>query len=179
VANNRGLAPFIVFSDATLRDLARRRPSTLDGFQSAHGVGEKKVADYGIEFLRQIADYCQRNNVTMNVAAAVAERSSKVSRTMLQAFEYFSQGMSLEQAGQALARAPSTTHGYLVEYIQREGICDPSNWLDAEMFRRVQKAGDEVGIERLKPIFELLNGEVSYDQIRIAVTCLRNMAPVS
>jgi hypothetical protein len=34
-----------------------------------------------------------------------------------------------------------------------------------------------VGTEKLKPIFERLEGAVPYDQIRIAVAALRNQTP--
>ncbi len=43
-ADERGLPPFIVFSDATLRDLARRRPSTPESLLEVHGIGERKSA---------------------------------------------------------------------------------------------------------------------------------------
>ncbi len=42
-AAERGQAPFILFSDATLRDLARHRPTTLDGLSRIRGIGEKEA----------------------------------------------------------------------------------------------------------------------------------------
>lgn len=54
---------YIVFSDTTLRDMARRRPTTIAGFHSVKGVGEKKLADFGQEFITCIANYCQQHGV--------------------------------------------------------------------------------------------------------------------
>jgi ATP-dependent DNA helicase RecQ len=65
-ADERGMPPFIIFSDATLRDLARSCPSTPDELLNIHGVGAKKNAEYGLELLREIAAYCQRNDVAMS-----------------------------------------------------------------------------------------------------------------
>ena len=54
VAEEHGVAPFIVFSDATLRDLARKRPTSLTDFRQVHGVGDKKTAAYGELFIDAI-----------------------------------------------------------------------------------------------------------------------------
>ena len=61
------MPPYIVFGDAALRDMARRRPSTLDGFRQVKGVGEKKLADYGQAFVSRMVDYCRANQTAMDV----------------------------------------------------------------------------------------------------------------
>jgi len=66
-AAERGVPPYIVFGDATLRELARRRPSTLHRLHAIHGIGEKKCADYGADVLQEIAEYCRRAGVSMDV----------------------------------------------------------------------------------------------------------------
>jgi ATP-dependent DNA helicase RecQ len=63
LAEERGLPPFVVFSDATLRDLARRRPSTFDGLLEVHGIGDKKRAEYGGDFLSAVEQYCRDHGV--------------------------------------------------------------------------------------------------------------------
>ncbi len=56
VARAEGLAPFIVASDRTLRDIAALRPRTLVELQEAHGVGPHKAERYGAAFLRIVAE---------------------------------------------------------------------------------------------------------------------------
>jgi len=56
VARAEGMAPFIVASDRTLRDIAMLRPRTLSELQEAHGVGPNKAERYGAGFLRVIAE---------------------------------------------------------------------------------------------------------------------------
>jgi ATP-dependent DNA helicase RecQ len=53
-SQERGVPRYIVFSDATLRDLARRRPTTRDELLTIHGIGAKKVAEYGDDLLAEI-----------------------------------------------------------------------------------------------------------------------------
>ncbi len=47
IAGKKKVPAYIVFGDATLRDIARRRPSTLDAFLEVKGVGEAKCKQYG------------------------------------------------------------------------------------------------------------------------------------
>jgi ATP-dependent DNA helicase RecQ len=46
IADKRGVPPFVLFSDATLRDMSRIRPVSSDVLLQVHGVGERKLADW-------------------------------------------------------------------------------------------------------------------------------------
>src|SRR5262249_47267930 len=54
LAEERQVPPYIIFGDATLRELARVRPSTLEKMRLVYGVGEAKLRDFGERFLRGI-----------------------------------------------------------------------------------------------------------------------------
>ena len=62
VARGEGIAPFIVASDRTLRDIARLRPRTLDELLLAHGIGRQKAERYGRGFLQVVASEAQRGS---------------------------------------------------------------------------------------------------------------------
>jgi ATP-dependent DNA helicase RecQ len=186
-AAERGLPPFVVFSDATLRNLARCRPSTPKNLLAVHGIGEKKAAEYGVDFLEAIGDYCREHNVPQDTLDVPAEQSAErkpvleftASGAKRRACELLLQGQSIDQVCQAVGRARSTVSEYLAEVIASQGISDPTAWLDEDRFARIRAAAKEHGGERLKPIFEALGGEVPYDEIRIGLACLRNEAPAS
>jgi ATP-dependent DNA helicase RecQ len=57
IAARKHLPAYIVFGDAALRDMARKRPSANTGFLLVTGVGEKKCRQYGDDFLELIKDY--------------------------------------------------------------------------------------------------------------------------
>jgi ATP-dependent DNA helicase RecQ len=187
-ADERGLPPFIIFGDATLRDMARRRPSSLTAMRHVHGVGDKKLSDYGNDFLNLILDHCREHGLTLDtdaelsdsdageveapVEAAPAPKSNSATKSMANAM--FATGKSIEEVQQATGRARSTTTQYLADFILEHRITDPSPWLDEGTFARICRAGLKVGTEKLKPIFDELGGEVPYDDIRLAIECLRN-----
>jgi ATP-dependent DNA helicase RecQ len=54
VARSRGVPPYVIFHDATLRDMARRRPTTVPGLLDVRGVGARKADDLGETFLAAI-----------------------------------------------------------------------------------------------------------------------------
>lgn len=55
LADERNVPAYIVFSDASLRQMARDYPRTLDEFARISGVGERKLAEFGERFLAEIA----------------------------------------------------------------------------------------------------------------------------
>jgi ATP-dependent DNA helicase RecQ len=67
--------PFMVCSDATLRELARRRPSTLEGMRLVYGIGETKLRDFGPAFVRAITDYCAEHELSMDQSRRLSNRS--------------------------------------------------------------------------------------------------------
>ena len=54
VARQRGVPPYVIFHDTTLRDMARLKPTTIEALRHVYGVGERKAADLGELFLAEI-----------------------------------------------------------------------------------------------------------------------------
>ena len=59
LADEHGLPPYVVFHDATLREMAERRPRNLSQFADLPGVGEAKLARYGERFIAAIVEHAQ------------------------------------------------------------------------------------------------------------------------
>ena len=54
IARARGVPPYVIFHDTTLREMARLRPATVDALRSVKGVGARKAEDLGDAFLAAI-----------------------------------------------------------------------------------------------------------------------------
>ena len=52
LARENGVAPFMIFSNATLMDMAKKHPTNMTAFKRVSGVGEMKASWYGKEFLK-------------------------------------------------------------------------------------------------------------------------------
>jgi ATP-dependent DNA helicase RecQ len=57
MAEERGIPPYLIFSDATLRELARARPTTEAAFLQIKGVGLRKLQELGPRFLACLREY--------------------------------------------------------------------------------------------------------------------------
>src|SRR5262249_49006934 len=58
IAEERGVPPYLVFSDASLRDMARLRPTTLEAFREVKGVGDWKLETFGERFVAAVRQAC-------------------------------------------------------------------------------------------------------------------------
>jgi len=54
VARDRGVPPYVIFHDATLREMARLRPTSVSALLHVKGVGARKAEDLGEMFLEAI-----------------------------------------------------------------------------------------------------------------------------
>lgn len=182
VAEEKGIPPFIIFHDASLREMARRRPSKVESFGSLPGVGERKLADYGEAFTKEILDYCVEHNLSMDQGHATPVAPTKTRATKpkagnaakLKAATLFEAGKSITQVAEQIDRAVSTTAQYLSEFIQSKQITDASLWVDSATAEKIKNAVNEVGsVERLAPIKDIVGKDIHYDQIRVVVECIK------
>jgi ATP-dependent DNA helicase RecQ len=57
LATTQGLPPYVIFHDATLREIVEQRPQTLQQFAGIRGVGEGKLARYGEQFIALLREH--------------------------------------------------------------------------------------------------------------------------
>lgn len=192
IARERKVPPYVVFSDATLRDLARRRPVTPAAFLAVHGVGEKKLADLGEVFLSHIQSNSSDHDQTgasepepddgssndaehRQTVDAGRVPSKNLCPAKRKAFELFAALKEIDEVMGEIDRAHSTTVGYLADFI---AIYRPERidaWVDDETYELAADAALNVGARLLKPIHEFLKEQVAYDDIRLVVSHLEAM----
>jgi ATP-dependent DNA helicase RecQ len=61
LADERGVPAYIIFSDVSLREMARNYPTNSTEFRRIPGVGEQKLKDFGEAFLSEIRNYLAAN----------------------------------------------------------------------------------------------------------------------
>ena len=177
-AREKGVPPFVVFGDATLREMAKCRPSTPKGLMTVKGVGAKKRQQYGRAVLTIIKQYCEKHALDMDIGIEAAPRQAKPAVEKVtakeQAFELFAKQRPIREIAAIVNRAESTTVQYLVEFIQQESISDPAAWIDKKTSKNIEQAIRKIGSKQKKLISCHLDGQVSYHEISIALACIRN-----
>ncbi len=174
----RRVPPYIICGDITLRDLARRRPSEIRHLAQVHGLGEKKITEFGKDLVEWIANYCRDHDiaaVSIVPNAPLASRISSDNPNFVAACKHFvDRQFAIEEIASQMALAKSTVFQYLAQYILDHKIVDPTHWLSQDEFAELRAVVQYAGWNRLKPIHEALHGRVSYEKIRIAVGVLQN-----
>ena len=173
----RGVPPYLIFGDATLRELARVRPSSAEKLSTLYGIGEAKFRDFGQVFFDAIDKECRARGLTRDTQspsrpAPSAHTAASTGATNTQAAALFRKGLSVDAVAAQLGRARSTTQQYLCDFIKAEPPKSVAAWVSDDVYRQVAEAASRVGVEKLKPIFEALDGKISFDDIRVVVTHL-------
>ncbi len=184
LARARNVPPFVVLHDTTLRDLARFRPTTLDGLRLIPGLGQRKLADFGDRLAAFIGDYCRQHGVACDqLADAVVMRRPREKKTPAQpnpikqqALALFARGTPVAAVAATTGRALSTTWEYLAEFVAEQRPPNLMPWVDQATYARVADAWRQVEERRLKPIFEALQTEVPYEVIRVVTRHLEALA---
>ena len=184
LAQEKKVPPYIIFADSVLQQIAQTRPLTMEAFSQLSGVGVKKLEEYVPLFLPVVKDFCQSKGmkgdeeVTLASPAPTREQP-KMTPRLAKVLEHFDNADTFDSAVTKIGVTESTAAGYLADLIELGKIANAARFVEDDVLDRIQAALPEVGDTRLKPIFEHLGGEVSYNQIRIALAILRASSAVN
>ncbi len=176
LADARSIPPFAVFSDATLKDMARQQPLNQAQFLAIKGVGRHKLEAFGESFANIIGEYLGQP-VNFKVAPVLQRSSPGESlASHLVVAELAGRGMSVADIARSRDLKKETVVNYLVKAYHEGADVDFSTLVSEEDLAVVMDAWDSVGrVSRLKPIYEELDGAISYDVIRMALILIQQM----
>ncbi len=191
LAAERGVPPYIVFGDVSLREMAHYYPQSDDSFLKITGVGRVKLRDFGDRFLKAICHYARAEEIEDRTAMASPKtssdsghssnkrlsRDSGISSSLKMTLELLREGLPLEEVAsrRGLARSTISTH---IEWLIESGeLRDCREYLpgDTDM-ERIARAFERIGDAKLRPVHEALNGEFAYWKLRLARAHLRSQA---
>jgi ATP-dependent DNA helicase RecQ len=168
LAEERQVPPYIVFTDATLRHMARLRPATPEALRLVSGVGEAKLRDFGERFLEAI-----RVHGGGGEPAAEAKPRAAPADERARAFDLFRQGSPVERVMEELGQGRSHVLNYLDDYVRAERPRSLAPWVPDEAYQRVAAAARRFGTERLQPIALALGDKVPSETIRLVLAHLK------
>lgn len=68
IAEKLGVPPYVVFSDATLQEISKVRPGSLETLARVKGVGSAKLEQFGERFVDDVRSYCVSNALALDAA---------------------------------------------------------------------------------------------------------------
>ena len=183
IADEQGVPPYIIFSDATLRAMAQQRPQSLSHFAQIPGVGERKLEAYFTPFTNEIRSYCKLHNLDMDVEALhppttqkkeqspASPSSATVTRQLT--LGLYQQGLSIEEIARERNLKPTTILSHLSELIEGGEVLDIERIVQPGRQKVIASALEQIGSDVLKPVKEFLGEDFSYDEIRLVRAVLR------
>jgi ATP-dependent DNA helicase RecQ len=185
LAEERGVPPYVIFSDATLTELAAVRPGSPEAMAHIKGIGAAKLAAFGEQFLDAILAHARQHDLPLDAPArrppprTARTTPGSISPAKARTFERFDRGESIDAVATAVGLKPRTVVTHLAEWIENRRPETIEAWISGADYDRIAAVAAEVGTDFLKPIFEHLNAEIDYDRIYIAVAHLRAQAATS
>ncbi len=173
------LPPYMIFSDRTLAEMAAYFPQSREGMLTIHGVGQAKMEKYGDLFLDAVVSYCTDNNIAENLRVEISsfpdaplpEMEPKKAR-YVEMGEAFNRGLTIDELIQQYSIKLETVINNLLKYLQAGNPLKPDGILaqstiDAALQAEAMELFSNMGTDFLAPVFNALNGRVSYPQLRI------------
>ena len=160
LAKERSLPPYLIFNDASLKEMEKYAPRTEAAMLEISGVGARKMEVYGELFLTEINAYLN-------------QKSGSTSNTALKSYELFAQGISVEEIAEQRSLKPVTIISHLCKcYLDGKPV-NLHQFISADELAQIKAQKTLLGDpQELKPYFEALNEEMPYERIRIALTLL-------
>jgi ATP-dependent DNA helicase RecQ len=181
LADERGLPPYIIFSDVSLRQMAREYPSTTGEFARISGVGERKLAEFAEVFLAEVQEYLRnhpRQIFAEDTFVSPPERSPrpKPVSTVQETLELFRSGVTVEEIARRRSLSPGTIYQHLEQSMLAGESVDLGRVLTAEEQQEVTAAFARVGSTALSPVFDALGGRYDYGKLKLVRAAMRRGA---
>ncbi|MCI0537431.1 MAG: RecQ family ATP-dependent DNA helicase [Verrucomicrobiales bacterium] len=171
LADERGVPPYIIFSDVALRQMACDYPGNEAEFARISGVGEKKLHEFGKVFMDAIGRHLQSNarQIFADDSFVVPNeaRRSALTLTVLDSLNQLRAGRSVEEIARSRSLVPNTIYGHLAAAIEAGERVDVNQILTAEAQREIEAAFARHGLANLGGAVESLGGRYSYGQLRV------------
>ena len=171
LANRDGIPPFVVFSDATLRDMARKRPRNQSEMLRVSGVGQVKFEKYGEPFLavtRAAAGTRQPAAGPSLYARAEARKAGVMGPTLRETLSLYKDGIrDINEMARARAMARSTIAGHLADLLLAGAIEHLDGLVPVEKLTLIREATGDRPFKELGPVKERLGDKVTYEDLHL------------
>jgi ATP-dependent DNA helicase RecQ len=166
LADERDVPAYIVFSDVALRQMARNYPQSESDFARISGVGEKKLREFGENFLAEIASHLQMNPRQVfaddSFTASKPLRKTGMNDTTRDTLRRFRAGESVGKIAADRQFVASTIYGHLAKAIEADEVIDLNQLLSVEAQTEIAAVFARTGWGDTVLARELLGGKYDY-----------------
>lgn len=165
LSQEKGVPPYVIFSDATLEEMAAAKPVTRAEMQNVSGVGEQKLKLYGDVFMSAILEHLsQPGNAKQGTSQQIT-------------YELYRQGKTVDEICKQRNLAATTVMSHLLACYTAGDEIDVLDFISKATLQAVAEALPNMERPiKLRPLFELFDEQIPFNDLRLAVTYLERQA---
>ncbi|TYQ26428.1 DNA helicase RecQ [Pseudanabaena sp. UWO311] len=175
LADEQEVPPYVIFSNATLNQMAEQQPTDRKDFAKLSGVGAKKLEQYADDFIAIILDHHLKYppaEITESTPSKVKQEAtpkSKLSKasTQRETLAMYENGLDIDDIARDRGLKPATVWTHLVQLIEAGYAINCDRLVAPERQTVIYEALDAIGGDSLRNLFDHLREEYSYDEIKI------------
>jgi ATP-dependent DNA helicase RecQ len=176
LADERNVPAYVIFSDVSLREMARNYPTTATEFRRIPGVGEQKLKDFAEAFLSEIKNYLAANSRRTFSSALDPlrpPRRSRLNDSQKETLLRFRSGESVDDISRARGFVRSTIYDHLEAAIKSGESLDLDRFFTAAQREEIAWAFRKAADGKLADVRSLLDSKYDYGELRM----FRALAP--
>lgn len=162
ISLEENIPAYLVFNDATLKEMERERPMSEAEFLLISGVGERKADAYGPEFIAAIVDFMGSKLPT-----------KKKSDTHLVTYELYKSGLSIDEISTERKLKSPTIYSHIARLFLDGKDIDIFDFVSRKEVDLVKEAKKSLeNPKTLKPYFDYFDEQLDYFKIRLALSVI-------
>ncbi len=183
LAEERGVPPYVVFSDKTLQDMSRFYPQSLTSMAKIFGVGKEKLSMFGEVFAKAVTSYAEAHALSDRIhlkeqaparsaVSTVRRATPSTAHTTLQLFR---EKKRIEEIALLRKLSTNTVLGHLEAALEQGEKLDVAHMTFPSVgrFQAIMQAFQASGGSALTPVRTRLGEEYSFDELRLVRFILR------
>ncbi len=183
IAIRDNVPPYIVFSDASLKEMSIYMPIVKEQFLGIKGVGILKYDKYGEDFLEVINEYINENNIDVSTIKKGDGTSSfldddsnsnnrnagksDTEKSYIVTYDMFMEGKSIKEISKLRDYAKQTIENHIVRCFKEGYQLNLKEIIPEEYYDLILKVLNEIETDKLKPIKDALPDDVEYFWINL------------
>ena len=167
ISKTQGIPAYLVFNDASLKQMEKERPMTDEEFLSIDGVGRKKFKDYGFEFIKEIIAF--QNEKTRTTKKAKKSKGN----TYLETFKLYKKGHTAEEISQERKLNLTTIQSHYIKLFQDGNDIALDEFVTKKELGLISEAKVALNnTKTLRDYFDYFEEQMPYNSIKFGLAIL-------
>lgn len=160
ISLEENIPAYLIFNDATLKEIERVRPVSEEEFLTINGVGQRKLEVYGDIFISEILDF---------MGSKI--KKPRKTDTHLKTYELYKSGLTIDDIAVKRKLKSTTVYSHIAKLYGDGKDINIYDFITKSEVDAVRKAKGELEAPTaLKPYYEYFEAQMDYFKIRLALS---------